>query len=198
MTHFARGLAAISAAIVLAGVAHAQLAGVTVEKLTIATQPAKDGAKLTVTSTSFKPGASIPLANSAFGDNKSPQLSWSKGPEGTVSYLIVMEDPDVGPRQPYLHWIIGDLTATTTRLPEGLTATPEGAFQTSASIATNKTQYFGPRPPSGLHNYTFQVFALDTSLRLYDGSKLSDVQEAMSGHVLASGALQGTYAAPAK
>ncbi len=173
------------------------LAGATASQLTINTIPAKGGAKLTVSSETFANGAAIPLANSAYGDNKSPQLSWSKGPAGTVSYVVIMEDPDLGPtRPPFLHWIIGDLTAETTSLPGGLTETPMGAFQTG--VRPNQNAYFGPRPPSGAHNYTFQVFALDKRIGLYDGSKLDEVKERIKDHVLASGALQGVYTAPAQ
>ncbi|MDZ4761131.1 MAG: YbhB/YbcL family Raf kinase inhibitor-like protein [Alphaproteobacteria bacterium] len=174
-----------------------QLAGQNTAGLTInATKPANDS-KLTVTSRSFEAGGAIPLKYSAYGDNVAPELSWSAGPAGTMSYIVIVEDPDLGPtRPPYLHWILGDLTATTTSLTEGLTQTPMGGFQTGASIGQNKLVWFGPRPPSGVHNYTFQVFALDKRLGLYDGSTVKDVRAAMDGHVLASGVLQATYAAP--
>ena len=83
-----------------------------------------------------------------------------------------------------------------TSLPEGLTNSPAGVFQTGA----RGNSYFGPRPPSGsgVHNYTFEVFALDTKLNLKDGAKLADVQGAMTEHVLASGVMQATYAAPSQ
>jgi Raf kinase inhibitor-like YbhB/YbcL family protein len=107
--------------------------------------------------------------------------------------LVILEDPDVGAEKPFTHWIIGNLPGTTTSLPEGLTASPGGAFQTGV----RGNSYFGPRPPSGVHHYTFQVFALDTKLNLKDGAKLAEVQGAMIEHVLASGAVQATYAGPA-
>lgn len=195
-----RGIAALALVTTLAAPVMAQtLSGQNTAALTITTHKPASGATLDVTSASFPAGAAIPLEHSAYGDNRSPQLSWSAGPAGTVSYVVIMEDPDLGPtRPPYLHWIIGDLTARTTSLPEGLVETPMGAFQTGASIAQNKTIYFSPRPPSGVHTYTFQVFALDKRLGLYDGSPLKDVQAAMKDHVLASGVLQATYAAPPK
>ncbi len=168
----------------------AGLAGASVDQLTVAQivgLPSID-----VTSETFAAGQAIPLENSAYGDNFSPQLSWGAGPEGTQSYVVIMEDPDLPGRPPFLHWIIGDLPADMTSLPAGLVETPEGAFQTGVRGAT----YFGPRPPSGLHNYTFQVFALDERLELDDGAKLDDVKAKMTGHALAVGVLQGTYAAP--
>lgn len=191
------GVAAVALVLALAGPAHAQLAGENASALTVNDGKLKSTGQLAVTSQSFAAGAEIPLEFSAYGANRSPQLSWTAGPEGTVSYVVIMEDPDLGAtRPPYLHWIVGDLTAATTSLPAGLTQTPDGAFQSSAQHQLDKAVYFGPRPPSGVHNYTFQVFALDKRLGLYDGSTLADVRAAMEGHVLASGVLQATYAAP--
>ena len=88
---------------------------------------------------------------------------------------------------------MGNIPPTTTSLAEGFASPPAGAFQTGV----RGNSYFGPRPPSGVHHYTFQVFALDTKLNLKDGAKLAEVQGAMTEHVLASGAVQGTYAGPA-
>jgi Raf kinase inhibitor-like YbhB/YbcL family protein len=195
------GLAAAAVVAALAAPASAQLAGQSAAALTINTHPAKDGDKLTVTSTSFKAGAAIPKKYSAFDANVAPALSWSAGPAGTVAYVVIVEDPDLGAtRPPYLHWILGDLTAKTTSVSEGLKETPMGGFQTGASIGENKLAWFGPKPPAGTgtHHYTFQVFALDKRLGLYDGSTLKDVQAAMKDHVLASGAIQATYDAPPK
>jgi nitroreductase len=42
------------------------------------------------------------------------------------------------------------------------------------------------------HHYHFQIFALDTELRLPPGVDRRTVAEAMSGHVLAKGELIGT------
>jgi Raf kinase inhibitor-like YbhB/YbcL family protein len=193
------GVAALGLATALmAGAASAQqsqtLLGATARQLTVATIEPKDHAALKVTSTSFTAGGEIPKANSAYGANKSPQLSWTGAPKGVATFLVILEDPDVGVEKPFTHWIIGNLPPTTTSLPEGLTASPPGAFQTGV----RGNSYFGPRPPSGVHHYTFQVFALDAKLNLKDGAKLPEVQGAMTEHVLASGALQGTYAGPAK
>lgn len=168
----------------------ALLAGAAAEQLTIARFTGVDA--IDVMSETFAAGDAIPLENSAYGDNVSPQVSWSAGPEGTMSYTLVMEDPDLPGNPPFLHWIVGDIPADVTSLEAGFAAAPEGAFQTGV----RDNSYFGPRPPSGVHNYTFQVFALDKMLELEDGATLDLVKAAMEGHVLAAGALQATYAAP--
>jgi Raf kinase inhibitor-like YbhB/YbcL family protein len=190
------GIAALALVTALgAGAAFAQqpLMGATAKQLTVEVIKPKDNAALKVMSTSFKANGEIPKANSAYGDNKSPQLSWTGAPKGVTTFLVILEDPDVGAEKPFTHWIIGNLPGATTSLPEGLTTSPAGVFQTGV----RGNSYFGPRPPSGVHHYTFQVFALDTKLNLKDGAKLAEVQGAMTEHVLASGAVQGTYAGPA-
>lgn len=70
------------------------------------------------------------------GGNVSPGISWSKGPEGTKSYVIIMHDPDVPtvfddankegktlpatmPRQNFYHWVLVDIPADRTSLAEG-------------------------------------------------------------------------------
>jgi Raf kinase inhibitor-like YbhB/YbcL family protein len=177
-----------------AGTGLAQPAGERAELLTINTVAAPDAVNLTVASPAFEQGGAIPLANSAYGENLMPGLSWTPGPEGTQSYLVIVEDPDAPTAQPFLHWIAGDIPADVTSLPAGMGA--EGPGESFQSGVRGQAQYFGPRPPSGVHNYNFQVFALDRMLDLDSGASLADVKTRMEGHVLASGVLAGAYAAP--
>lgn len=168
----------------------AGLEGAAADQLTIARFAVSP--MLDVTSEAFEDDGEIPPVNSAYGENISPQISWTPGPDGTMSYVLIMEDPDLPGRPPFLHWIVGNIPADVTSLEAGFETAPEGAFQTGVRDNT----YFGPRPPSGLHNYTFQVFALDTMTDLEDGANIDTVQAAMQGHVIGAGVLQGTYAAP--
>ena len=39
------------------------------------------------------------------GENHSPALTWTAGPEGTQSYAIVMHDPDAPTGVGFFHWI---------------------------------------------------------------------------------------------
>jgi Raf kinase inhibitor-like YbhB/YbcL family protein len=193
MTRMQMICAAAACALAIGGAAGAQPMGTRQEMLTYTMEPAKGGAKLTVTSPAFKQGGAIPLANSAYGQNQMPGLSWTAGPAGTKSYLVIMEDPDAPTPKPYLHWIAANIPVTTTTLPAAMVGLP-GIIQATARTGMN--QYFGPRPPRGVDNYNFQVFALDTTITGQDGITLADVQAQMKGHVLASGVLVGTYAAP--
>src|SRR5690606_5997302 len=91
---------------------------------------------------------------SGYGDNVSPALSWTAGPEGTASYVVIVEDPL--PNFVVLHWLVYNIPASVTSLPEGIPAGPtipgiEGAVQ-AANIA-GAVSYLGPRPPDGTHTY---------------------------------------------
>lgn len=189
---FAALLAALAA--LFGAAALAQTAGATAAMLTINTIPAKSGAKLTVTSPAFVQGAAIPKVNTAYDANRMPGLSWSPGPAGTRSYVVILEDTDVGTKQPYMHWIAANIPAQTTSLPAGMTDAPAGIIQSSGRRGSNT--YFGPRPPSGVHHYHFQVFALDADIAGQDGLTLDALKTQMRGHVLASGVLMGTSTGP--
>jgi Raf kinase inhibitor-like YbhB/YbcL family protein len=151
--------------------------------------PAKKA--LTVSSPKIPSGGAIPDAYSSYGKSVSPPLAWSKGPYGTRSFAIVLEDPDAPTPVPFQHWLVWNIPGTTTGLAEGVL--PAGAEQGSLMIL-NKAAYFGPRPPPGpAHHYHFQVFALDRQLDLKPGSDRGALADAMKGHVLASGELVATY-----
>jgi Raf kinase inhibitor-like YbhB/YbcL family protein len=51
----------------------------------------------------------------------------------------------------------------------------------------------GPCPPSGVHNYVFHLYALDTLLDLEPGISKGELLTAMEGHILARGELIGTF-----
>src|SRR5690349_14448918 len=53
-----------------------------------------EAAPLDVTSDAFDDGAAIPKQFTCSGDGISPPLAWSEGPEGTLSFALVVDDPD--------------------------------------------------------------------------------------------------------
>ena len=159
---------------------------------------AKNDAKLTVTSTSFGNGAILSEAYTQDGADKSPNLSWTAGPAGTEAYVVLAEDTSVKRAEPIDHWVVYDIPASATMLPEGLgveakLVSPIGAIQ-GKNIA-NKVGYIGPKPPAGeTHLYHFEVFALDKKLNLApERANREAVIKAMQGHVLAQGELIAFY-----
>ena len=156
------------------------------------------GASIGVTSPAFESGAALPDVYAAEGQNISPPLEWAEGPDGTMSYALIMEDPDVAQEPPFVHWMMYNIPPDVTMLGEAVPGTPrllkpEGALQ--GANDRGSTGYFGPRPPVGdpAHPYHIQVFALDTMLDLPHGASRADFLAAIEGHVLASGEIVGTY-----
>ena len=101
---------------------------------------------------SIKDGGAIPgkyafcvpaaQGHTAPGPNISPPISWSKGPKGTQSYVVIMTDtdspkenrdkmnkegmtvPSTTARQTFYHWVLVDIPAKVTSLKEGADRTP--------------------------------------------------------------------------
>lgn len=147
-----------------------------------------------LTSTAFQNGRPIPEQYTCDGKNISPPLKWSGAPSGTKSFVLICDDPDA-PSGDWTHWMVYDLPAAATELPE---AAPKFQY-----IAGNAKQglndfrqlgYGGPCPPPGKpHRYFFRLAALDAMLGIQPGASKKDVQEAMAKHVLAQTELMGTY-----
>lgn len=153
---------------------------------------------LSLSSPAFIDGTPIPPQYSADHENISPPLEWSAGPEGTQSYVIIMEDPDAAENPPFVHWLLYNIPASVTRLEKGVPPLPrllkpEGALQGANDRGT--LGYFGPQPPipDAAHRYYFQVFALDTVLDISFGATRAELIDAMQNHVLSSQQLMGTY-----
>jgi hypothetical protein len=144
-----------------------------------------------ITSTAFSEGGNIPRQYTCDGANISPPLAWKDVPAGAQSLALVVADPDA-PSGTFYHWVIFNLPAGSTGLPEALPAAgTAGAVQGTSSF--RRPGYGGPCPPSGVHRYYFTLYALDTRLGLQARATASDLQAAMQGHVLAQARLMGRY-----
>jgi Raf kinase inhibitor-like YbhB/YbcL family protein len=165
--------------------------------------PARPG--LTLTSSSFEDGGIIPnkyTQAAAPGTTVSPQLSWTHVPEGTVSFALIVHDPDTSlnhTTQEVLHWLMFNIPGTATSLSEGVShqaQLPDGSIQ-----GLNQGKEVGYRgmgaPAAGpYHHYTFELFALDTKLSLGPDASRADVMKAMDGHILGKGVLVGRFHRP--
>jgi hypothetical protein len=147
-----------------------------------------------ITSTAFNNGEAIPRRFTCDGSNFSPLLAWTEPPSGTQSFALIMDDPDA-PRGDWVHWVIFDIPALTSGLPDNLPPVPE--MQTGARQGMNDYHHFGysgPCPPKNKeHRYFFRLYALDQRLGLMPGALKQDVERAMRGHVLGKAELMGRY-----
>jgi Raf kinase inhibitor-like YbhB/YbcL family protein len=151
----------------------------------------------TLASSAFQNGGTIPRLYSCDGSNTSPPLEWRETPPRTAAFALIVEDPDA-PHGTFIHWVLYDVPATLTSLPEAVPrdgTLPQlgGARQGTTSFGT--TGYGGPCPPPGsAHHYHVRLFALDAKLGLAPGATRDQVVSAIQGHDVGQSELVGLYA----
>jgi Raf kinase inhibitor-like YbhB/YbcL family protein len=152
---------------------------------------------LHITSSAFQANSAIPPRHTCDGQDISPPLSWSGASTGVKSYALIVDDPDAPdpakPQRVYVHWVVYNIPSSTTSLSENASKTglPKGAVQ--GKNDWGKAEYGGPCPPIGRHRYFFKLYALDSELTGLPSPTKADLERAMTGHVLDSGELIGTY-----
>jgi Raf kinase inhibitor-like YbhB/YbcL family protein len=158
---------------------------------------AKETRMLKIESTVFDDGGGIPVKYTCEGEDVAPPLVFSGVPEGTQCLVLIVDDPDApdpaAPRMTWVHWVLFNLPADTTSLPEGCGA---GDLPPGTGEGLNDWQrsgYGGPCPPIGRHRYFHKLYALDTRLPDMVRPTKQEVEVAMQGHVLAEATLVGTY-----
>jgi Raf kinase inhibitor-like YbhB/YbcL family protein len=116
------------------------------------------------------------------GTNISPELEWKNPPKKTVSFAIILSDPDAT-QGTFYHWILFNLPKTTTKLNENINKFPVGAQIAKNSWGNKK--YQGPCPPKGSeHRYIISLYALNTTLSLPDDADAVAILNAMQNHIL--------------
>ena len=139
-----------------------------------------------LTSSAFEPGEAIPRQFTCDGLDTSPPLVLAEIPEGAVSLVLVMDDPDAGGGT-WDHWLAYDIPVVA-EVPAGV-----GQLGTPGRNSWGRTGYGGPCPPYGTHRYVFTAFALDARLGLPPGADKAALQRSLAGHILAEAQLLGRY-----
>jgi Raf kinase inhibitor-like YbhB/YbcL family protein len=155
--------------------------------------PAPPG--LALSSPDFEDGAVIPNKYTQADPNPvSPKLEWKNVPAGTVTFALLMHDPDVAlakKTDDVTHWMAFNIPGTATELAGGQSAEPKLADGTIQIVNLGrKVGFMGPgAPPGTYHHYTFELFALDTKLDLGPDATRDAVTAAMQGHIIGKGVL---------
>jgi len=165
---------------------------------------------MTLTVAGFPDGADIPVKFTqaapgvATGEGLSPAINWTNPPAGTQSFFLNMHDEDVARNKTtddQAHWVVWNIPATATGLPEGVPKGPKlanGAFQISATGQMYRGPGAGANGPK--HHYMFEVFALDTKLDVQPGTDAfetrANVMKAMQGHILGKAVYGGLFKRP--
>ena len=170
--------------------------------------PAAPAMVLTVSG--FADGADIPVTFSqaapgvATGEGLSPAISWTNVPAGTQSFFLNMRDMDVARNKTtddQAHWVVWNIPATATGLPEGVPKGPKlanGAFQFSATGQMYRGPGAGASGPK--HHYMFELYALDTVIDIQPAADAfesrANVMKAIQGHILGKAVYGGLFKRP--
>ncbi len=162
------------------------------------TPAAPPATPMTLTSSAFADGAVIPdKYTQASPSPVSPALSWDNAPAGTMSFALIMHDPDTAPNKgsaDVLHWIAFNIPATAHALPENMPNTPQlpdGTIQPNNLRGT--PGFMGPGARGVYHHYTIELFALDSKLSLGASATRAEVLAAMDGHIIGKAAYEGRF-----
>ncbi len=151
-------------------------------------------ASITVTSAAFTDGGPLPQssAGKGVGADSSPALQWSGLPPQTRQLVLIMDDVDVPLPRPLYH-TVAVIDATVEGVPAGGLQPGSPGIRFIRADLGNRG-YAGPRPipGHGPHRYRFLVFALDATVP-ETVTRAKALLATMRGHVLARGALTGTY-----
>ena len=158
--------------------------------------PATPPPPFTLTSTSFEDGGVIPdKYTQASPAPVSPALAWDNTPAGTVSFTLIMHDPDNAPQKKIedtLHWMMFNIPGTVHALAEGQPAVaqlPDGSIQGK----TRTIGFMGPGARGIYHHYTIELFALDNKLDLGPDATRAQVMAAIDGHILGKAVIEGRF-----
>ncbi len=113
-------------------------------------------------------------------------------PAGTKSFAVILDDKDAIPVMGFdwIHWLIANLTETT--VPAGASTDTDSTF-IQGQNSWGESSYGGMAPPDRPHTYDLIVYALDAILPLTKGFTEQELKDAMQGHILAEGKMQGLY-----
>src|SRR5258708_6009330 len=158
MLHILLLIAVLFAAPFLAGCRHddppaAQVGAATNSSLTLSRSSLADG--------------KVPSEFTCDGTDSSPALAWSAAPSATISFALMITDPDA-PGGTFTHWVLYNLPANSGGIAANITKQgqlPDGSRQGLNDFG--KIGYGGPCPPRGLtHRDFFDIFALDRNLNV--------------------------------
>jgi Raf kinase inhibitor-like YbhB/YbcL family protein len=105
------------------------------------------------------------------GQNVSPAVAWKDIPAGTKSLALTLYDPDAPSGSGWWHWQAWNIPVTMTGFDEG--NVPIGVIEGKGDIG--RQGYLGPclQAGSGVHHYTFTIYALKVDKLDLDPSAVS-------------------------
>src|SRR4051794_30914288 len=75
---------------------------------------------LSLRSPAFPDGHEIPRRHTGDGEDLSPPLEWSTLPAGTAELALIVDAPAPPTDEPWVHWVLYGVPASTEGLSEGV------------------------------------------------------------------------------
>lgn len=153
-----------------------------------------DKTMFTLTSPEFEDGESIPSKFTCDGENIIPELHIKNAPEGTKTFVLVMDDPDIPDFvkeargiDVFDHWVLYNIPGDTTVINS------EKTIGNTGLNSKGDVTYTGPCPPDREHRYFFRLYALNGTLNFIKAPTLHEVEEAARSMMLEEVSLMGRY-----
>lgn len=143
---------------------------------------------MTISSSAFENNGSIPQEYSCEGEGGNPPLEIHNVPPDAKALALIVDDPDA-PVGLFTHWVLYNIPPNTTKIDRN--SVPPGASFGKNSIG--ELRWIAPCPPSGMHHYQFQIYALSQPLGIAQGSDRDMVEKAIAQYEVDSAKLVGTY-----
>lgn len=144
----------------------------------------------TIKTTSFNNEEIIPIKYTCDGENISPPLEWEDSPNGTKSFVLIVDDPDA-PLCTWNHWLIYNIPNNISKLIENIKILPPPAKLGRNSWGSEN--YSGPCPPSGEHRYYFKLFALNAEIESNDKVSRTNIEQLIRPYIIGEAILMGRY-----
>jgi Raf kinase inhibitor-like YbhB/YbcL family protein len=162
--------------------------------------PPRSSPGFTVSTPAFPDGGQIPRKyTQGVTMPVSPPLKWENVPEKTVSFVVLLRDPDValkGTIEEPTHWLLFNIPGTATGLPEGVPNVPrlpDGSVQGKNRRGFDGYQGPGAPAPGPNHHYLFEVYAVGIKLDLGPEATRDQVLKAINGHILGKAIVVGLF-----
>lgn len=126
-------------------------------------------------------------------------ISFVDAPKSTVSFAFILIDHDSAPLCGFswIHWIACNIL-TNEILENASINHPDFTQGVNSWYKADRdinvvSSYGGMMPPNAPHTYTLEGYALDCILPLKKGFTITQLREAMAGHILAQDVIKGVY-----
>jgi Raf kinase inhibitor-like YbhB/YbcL family protein len=143
-----------------------------------------------LTSPSFNDGEMIPQKFTCDGGDINPELQIQNVPAAAKSLALILHDSDAPVAGGFTHWVVWNIDPSTAVIKQE--SIPPGSVE--GRNDAGRTGYVGPCPPSGMHHYHFQFYALDAIIDLPTTAGAEELRAEIGKHLIGETELVGLYA----